>query len=238
MTKRIGIVGGIGPESTIDYYRLLLARFRDHGSAAAPSILINSIDVTRLLALANSDDRAGLTEYLLDAVGALARAGAELALFAANTPHLVFDEVQRRAPIELVSIVEATCEAARTMGLKRVGLLGTRVTMQGRFYPDLFATRGITVVVPEDAEQACVHEKYVEELVAGRFLAETRAEFLALIDRMRGRDGIQGVILGGTELPLLLRESSHALPLLDTTRIHVDAVVARAVAETAGQQPA
>jgi aspartate racemase len=232
--KLIGIVGGIGPESTIDYYRLLLARFREQGGANTPGILINSIDVVQLLALANSGDRAGLTEYLLEAITRLARAGADLALFAANTPHLVFDEVQQRAPMKLVSIVTATCEAAQTLGLRRVGLLGTRFTMQGHFYPKVFATRGITVAVPEAADQDYVHEKYVKELVKGKFLAETRAGFLGVIDRMRGRDGIEAVILGGTELPLLLRESTHPLPFLDTTQIHVDAVVACAGPDTAG----
>jgi aspartate racemase len=231
--KLIGIVGGIGPESTIDYYRLLLARFRE-GGANTPGILINSIDVVQLLALANSGDRAGLTEYLLEAITRLARAGADLALFAANTPHLVFDEVQQRAPMKLVSIVTATCEVAQTLGLRRVGLLGTRFTMQGHFYPKVFAPRGITVAVPEAADQDYVHEKYVKELVKGKFLAETRAGFLGVIDRMRGRDGIEAVILGGTELPLLLRESTHPLPFLDTTQIHVDAVVACAGPDTAG----
>jgi aspartate racemase len=232
--KVIGIVGGIGPESTVDYYRMLLARFRERGSAKTPGILINSIDVIQLLALANSGDRAGLTEYLLRAIEALARAGADLGLFAANTPHLVFDEVQRRAPIRLVSIVAATCDAAHSSGMTRVGLLGTRFTMQGHFYPEVFAARRIAVVVPEAADQTYVHEKYVNELVAGKFLAETRAGFLAVIDRMRARDGIDGVILGGTELPLLLRESTHALPFLDTGRIHVDAVVGCVLSERAG----
>ena len=227
--KVIGIVGGIGPESTIDYYRLLLARFRERGGAGTPGILINSIDVVQLLALASSGDRAGLTGYLLAAVTTLARAGADLALFAANTPHLVFDEVQQHAPIKLVSIVAATCETAQTLGFRRVGLLGTRFTMQGNFYPEVFATRGMTVIVPEAPDLAYVHEKYVDELVAGKFLAETRAGFLDVIDRMRERDGIEAVILGGTELPLLLRESTHPLPFLDTTWIHVDAVVACAM---------
>jgi len=229
----VGLVGGIGPESTIDYYRLLLARFRERGSPRNPDILINSIDVARLLSLADSGDRAGLTEYLAGAVQVLARAGADLALFAANTPHLVFDEVQRRAPIELVSIVAATCEAARRMGLTRVGLLGTRVTMRGDFYRTVFAERGITVVAPEATDLEDVHQRYVKELVAGTFLAETRTKFFEVIDRMRARDAIQGVILRGTELPLLLRGAVHPLPFLDTTRIHVDAVVERAISDTA-----
>lgn len=231
--KTIGMVGGIGPESTVDYYRLLLARFREHGTNV-PDILINSIDVARLLELARFDDRTELTDYLLHAVEALARAGADLAFFAANTPHVVFDEVQRRAPTPLVSIVLATREAAQALGVRRVGLLGTRFTMQGRFYLDAFATHGITVVVPETSDLAYVHEKYVNELVAGKFLAETRAGFLAVIERMCERDGIEAVILGGTELPLLLREATRSVPFLDTTRIHVDAVVALAASDITG----
>lgn len=201
--KAIGIVGGIGPESTVDYYRLL--------------------------ELAGSRDHAGLTGYLLGAVEALA-------IFAANTPHIVFDEVRQRSPIELVSIVSATCDAAQGLGMKRVGLLGTRFTMQGRFYPDVFDTRGIAVVAPGAAAQEYVHEKYVSELVAGRFLDETRTGFLDVIDRMQRDEEIERVILGGTELPLLLRESRSRLPLLDTTRIHVDAVVARVTAGSPGRR--
>jgi aspartate racemase len=227
------MVGGIGPESTVDYYRLLLARFREHGPNV-PNILINSIDVARLLELANSDDPADLTEYLLHAVEALARAGADLAFFAANTPHLVFNEVQRRAPLQLVSIVQATCEAAQSLDVTCVGLLGTRFTMLAQFYADVFATRGITIAVPQKSDLAYVHEKYVNELVAGKFLAETRAGFLAVIERMRQRDGIEGLILGGTELPLLLREVTQTVPFLDTTRIHVDAVVGLAVSDNPG----
>lgn len=229
----IGMVGGIGPESTVDYYRLLLARFREHG-ANIPHILINSIDVARLLELARFEDGAELTEYLLQAVETLTRAGADLAFFAANTPHIVFEEVQRRASIRLVSVVLATCKAAQALNLRRVGLLGTKFTMQGRFYPDVFAPAGITVVVPQASDQAYVHAKYVNELVAGKFLAETRAGFVAVIERMRQRDGIEGLILGGTELPLLLREVTQSVPFLDTTRIHVDAVVGLALSETVG----
>lgn len=136
--------------------------------------------------------------------------------------------MQWRASIPLVSIVAATCEVAESLGLKQVGLLGTRFTRQGRFYPDVFAKRGVAVVVPRPDDQAYVHEKYVQELVPGTFQAETRDGFVRVIDRMRDSDGIDGVILGGTELPLLLRGVAYPLPLLDTARIHVDATVSQA----------
>lgn len=226
--RPIGIVGGIGPESTIDYYRSILAAARERGIDAAPSIVIHSIDVTRLLALAGAGRVDELARYLLDSVDALARAGAKVALFAANTPHLVFDEVAARASIPLVSIVAATCDAAERQGLRRLGLVGTRFTMEGRFYPAVFEARGLSIVVPSDDDLAYVHDTYVGELVAGVFTETARHGVAAVLDRMRQRDGIDGVILGGTELPLLLRGLDTPMPLLDTTRIHVAAVVALA----------
>jgi aspartate racemase len=159
----------------------------------------------------------------------LARAGAGVAIIAANTPHMVFDRVQPRAAVPLVSIVEATRDAAEAQGLRRLGLLGTRFTTQARFFPDVFAARGLEVVVPEHADLMYVHEKYVGELVEGRFLDSTRAGLVGVMERMRDRAGIDGVILGGTELPLILRDVPFALPLLDTTRIHVDAALRAAL---------
>lgn len=131
----------------------------------------------------------------------------------------------------LISIVEATCAEAKKQGIRTAGLLGTRFTMQASFYPDVFSREGITVVVPDDAEQVYIHEKYVGELLANIFLPETRARLLEIIDRMKDQEQIQAVILGGTELPLLLRdEAAFGIPLLDTTQIHVQAVVAELLA--------
>ena len=135
---------------------------------------------------------------------------------------------RRRSPLPLVSIVEATCAAARAQGLRRLGLFGTRFTMQGRFYPDVFTRSGIELVVPAAAEQEYIHEKYMSELVLGVVLPETRARLLEVVDRLRRQENIDGLILGGTELPLILRDAREAgVPLLDTTRIHVEAIVGR-----------
>ena len=134
--KTIGIVGGIGPESTIEYYRSIIAAYREHTrDGSYPSIIINSINVTKMLDMIGANDLAAVTHYLAGEVNRLAQAGAELGLLAANTPHIVFDEIQQQSPIPLVSIVEATCEATRALGLTTVGLFGTRFTMQGNFYP-------------------------------------------------------------------------------------------------------
>lgn len=231
--NRLGILGGIGPESTIAYYRLIIAAGRERLGGAAPPVLVNSIDVEKVLRLAEDDPVPGLRDYLLAEIAVLARAGASLGLIAANTPHLVFDELRGRSPIPLVSIVEAARDAARQQGLARLGLFGTRFTMQGRFYRDVCSPAGIELVTPHEDEQAFVHDKYVGELLKNRFLPETRDGVLAIVRTMVERDRIDGVILAGTELPLLLGDDTGGgVPLLDTTRIHVQAAVEQAWGNT------
>ena len=230
--KTIGIVGGIGPESTIDYYRMLVTGYRERvPDDSYPHLIVNSIDLKRALDLLYADDLAGLTEYLVDAVEVLARAGAEMGFLAANTAHIVFDDVARRAPFPLVSIVEATCAEAKAQGLKRLGLLGTRFTMQGKFYPIVFAREGMALVTPAAGEQDYIHGKYFSELVPGIFKDQTRDEMLTIIRRMKEADAIDGLVLAGTELPLLLRGAEvPGAPFLDTATIHVKAILERAFA--------
>lgn len=231
--KTLGIVGGIAPESTVDYYRQIVALYRARRSDGGyPHILINSIDLKRMLDLIGAGNLPEVTEYLLAEVVRLATAGADFGLFASNTPHLVFDDIRQRSPIPLVSIVEASCEAALALGLRKVGLLGTRFTMQGGFYPKVFSAHRIEVVVPRPDEQDYVHDRYMDELVHGVYRAETRGQLLTIVERLRNQEGIQGLILGGTELPLLLRDGPQpGIPLLDTTKIHVKRAVAELLAE-------
>ncbi|HKR65593.1 MAG TPA: amino acid racemase [Thermoanaerobaculia bacterium] len=221
--KPIGLIGGIGPESTIIYYRAILARVRN-----AP-ILINSIDVTRVLDLAGRGAREEMAEWMLRELDVLARAGARVGAFASNTPHLVFDAVQRRAPLPLVSIVDAAAGAVADAGMRRVALFGTKFTMSGGFYADVFSRRGIEVIVPDEREQDFIHGKYVGELLNNIFSDETRAAILAIATSLRERAHVEGVILGGTELPLLITQHEHdGLRLLDTMQIHVERIVAAA----------
>jgi aspartate racemase len=225
--KRLGIIGGIGPESTIIYYRAIMAAGRDY-LGGAPPILLNSIDVQRVLRLAEDDPVPGLRDYLVSEITLLAQAGVSVGLIAANTPHIVFDDVRRQSPIELVSIVEAAKDAARGRGLTRLALFGTKFTMQGRFYPDVFVPSGIELVCPAPDEQAFIHDSYVGELLRNIFLPTTRERLQRIIQAMKDRDGIDGVLLAGTELPLLLTgDNACDLPLLDTTQIHVAAAVRR-----------
>jgi aspartate racemase len=224
--KTAGIIGGIGPESTIEYYRRLVDSYRRRQREGEyPHLFINSINMKRMLDLLGVDNLAGLTDYLADELGRLARVGADFGAIASNTPHIVFDELRRRSSIPLISIVETACERAKQLGLKRVALLGTHFTMQGAFYPAVFSRAGITLVTPDLIEQAYVHDKYMDELVEGVILEETRRRFLHIVEALRKRDAIEGVVLGGTELPLLLREEPEGLLFLNTTQIHVDRIV-------------
>jgi aspartate racemase len=224
--KTLGIVGGIGPESTVDYYRSLIQMWRERRQdGSAPSILVNSIDLMKMLALIGSNDLTGAIDYLSHEVQRLSRAGADVGLLAANTPHIVFDELQRRSSIPLISIVEATRAVAEELGLRRLALLGIRFTMQGRFYPDVFSKAGISLIVPEEDEQTYIHDKYMNELVKGVLLPETRDQLLTIVDRLAKQEHAQGVILAGTELPLILRDTSSEIPFLDTTQIHAKAAI-------------
>ena len=226
--KRLGIIGGTGPESTVEYYRRTMAVYRQRTplGQAAPSLIINSIDNQKLLDLAGANDLARLADYLANEVERLARAGAGLALFAANTPHLVFDEVRQRSSIPMLSIVEVTCDAAATAGLRRLALFGARFTMAASFFPEIFARRQIAIVVPNEAEQTWIHDKYMSELLPGIVRDETRAGLVEILRAMKQRDNVDGLILGGTELSLIFREPLAAgLPVLDTTQIHVEAAV-------------
>ncbi|MFL6290961.1 MAG: aspartate/glutamate racemase family protein [Thermoanaerobaculia bacterium] len=223
----LGMIGGLGPESTIDYYRRILEAWEREEPGTAPSIVIDSLDVRRALRLVETDLPA-LTEYLLASLRRLAGAGAGFAAMTANTPHIVFDELVARSPVPLLSIVEVCAEEASARGLRRLALLGTRFTMEAPFYPEVCARYGIAVVPPEEADRAWVHEMYVEELLRGRFLDDTRRRVLALAGRLRDEEGVEGIILGGTELPLLLPAPVLAdIPALDTTALHVAAIVKR-----------
>jgi aspartate racemase len=223
----VGLVGGVGPESTIDYYRRILSEWSEIHPKSAPAIVIDSLDVTRALHLV-ATDRNGFIEYLAGSIHRLTGAGVDFIAMTANTAHLVFDELAARSSVPLLSIVEVTAEEAKHLELRRLLLLGTRFTMQGPFYPQVFARHGLTVVCPPEGDRLWVHDRYVSQLLAGDFRDETRAEFVALIERLKRDENVDGVILGGTELPLLLQSSTIAgLPLLDTTALHVRAIVAR-----------
>lgn len=223
--KHIGIIGGLGPEATIDYYKRIVEHFHARNqSLSVPEIVIVSVDITRLFALVDAQEWETLAAWLADKVGGLQAAGADFAVISANTPHVVFDQVQALSPIPLLSIVDTTLAAAQAAGYRRLGLLGTAFTMQSSFFGERFARDGIAVFVPEAEEQQRIHERLINEIELGIFNATTKQELLAIVRELKTRHQLDAIILGCTELPLILRDGDADIPFLNTTAIHVDAI--------------
>jgi aspartate racemase len=174
----------------------------------------------------DANDLVALADYISASVERLVRAGAEVALIAANTPHIVFDEVQARSAAPLVSLVQAACDHAQALGIRRLGLLGTGFTMRGEFYPKVFARAGLELVTPTENEKELIHSAYINELLKNNFRPETRVAIVQIIERMRDEEAVTAALLAGTELPLLLRGAEPTgVTFLDTTLIHVGAAV-------------
>jgi len=228
MTDRmLGIVGGVGPESTADYYHRLIARWRERGPANTyPSILIDSLNSRAALEAMLAGDIEPSVRMFSASVGRLAGAGAGLAIVASVMMHKAVHPVAAAAPIPVLSILEAIVAAARGRELRRLGLLGARPTVEGTFFAQPFEAAGIELVRPSEADRAWVHEIYFGELVRGDFRDATRDRLVEIVESMRDTAGIDGVILGGTELPLILREPTYAgVPALDSIGIHVEAAL-------------
>jgi len=223
----LGIVGGTGPESTVDYYRSLVATWRRRRpDGSYPRIVINSIEAGRDFRNLAESDLGAVGRDLGAAVALLVAAGCQRALLASNASYLAFDQIDPPPAIPLIHIVEAARDAAMTAGHQRLGLLGARFVMESDLYPAAFAAAGLAVVAPGPAEQDAVHEIYFGELVQGVFRDQSRDALIAVVATMRERDRIDAVILGGTELALILTEATYAgVAVLNTARIHVDAAV-------------
>ena len=224
--KKIGIIGGLGPEATIDYYRIIIESYREKTKGGFPAIIINSLDMSEfscMMMKARELDKT--TKWLANAVTSLHRAGADFALIASNTPHIMFNEVKALSSIPMLSIVEETCNVADKLGLKKIGLLGTKITMSADFYQKVFSKKNISIVVPSKQEQDYIHKKLVTEIIFNKILEQTHTEFLTIIKNMIDRAQIQGVVLGCTELPLILTKDEFGIPFLNTTKIHAESAV-------------
>ena len=224
---RAGILGGLGAESTIDYYRRILAVWQETRPDSFPELTIDSLDVNRGIALVR-DDRPALVEYLLASIQRLASAGCTFVAMAANTPHVVFGELVPRSPVPLLNIVETCADEAQRIGARRLGMLGTGFTMESSMYPDVFRRRRMEVFTPDTPGRAWMHERYLGELLKGVFRDDTRDGVGRLVDEMIARHRIDALVLAGTELPLLIGKGPiSGLPMLDTTELHVRAIVGR-----------
>ncbi len=226
-TKRIGLVGGLGPEATLEYYRGIIDEFKSTDTSLNyPEIIIYSVNLSELIGMMNRKEYDRVIVYLLGAIDSLKKAGADFAAMSANTPHLVFDTLVKVSPLPLVSIVEATCEEVQRLGLKQPGLIGTGFTMSGTFYQDVFDRRGIPVLLPDNKDKKIINEKLFSEIELGIFKDETRDLLIQIIEKMVHNQHIDCLILGCTEFPLILTEAWYAgIPMLNTTKIHVDAIV-------------
>lgn len=224
--KKIGIVGGLGPESTADYYKEIISAFNTkYKDLAYPEIFIYSLNLKELLDFINRQKWAEISQWLLEKIKIVAGAGADFAAIASNTPHIVFYEVNEKSPIPLLSIVEETCNAAEKLNLKRIGLMGTRLTMEADFYKKPFREKGIEIVVPSESERELIQERLFAEIELGIIKDSTRDELLDIVKRMIDEDKIDSLILGCTELPLILPRSKYGIPFLNTTAIHCESII-------------
>jgi len=229
MHKRIGILGGLSPESTVEYYQYITRnytqRFGDYGY---PEIIIYSVSFQPYVDWPNQERWDRVAQGLSQAAQSLQAAGADFILIAANTMHLVLDQVQASVHVPILSLLDVVAEAILARKIQTVGLLGTRFTMDKPLYRDSLARRGITVLVPEADDREVVNRVIYDELVAGKIRAESRAAYVEIIGKLAGR-GAQGIILGCTEIPLLVSEADAGLPLFDTTVLHAEAALNYAV---------
>ena len=226
-TKRIGLVGGLGPEATLEYYKGIINAFKsDNTSLNYPEIIIYSMNLSELVGMMTRKEYDRVIVYLLGAIDSLKKAGADFAAMGANSPHLVFDELAQVSPLPLISIVESAYDEVRRLGLQKPGLIGTGFTMSGTFYQDVFGRREIEVIVPEEPDMKIINEKLFSEIELGIFKDETRNLLIRIIEKMVHTQHIDSLILGCTEFPLILTENEYAgIPMLNTTQLHIDAIV-------------
>jgi len=228
--KKTGIIGGLGPESTLYYYRIFidLCRQTEELQGGYPELVIYSMNMKEIMRLWSSGYKNAEQFKLLEAIGSLHKAGADFAIIACNAMHQYYEDIRAKSPIPLLSIVEETCKKVVRLGLSMVGLFGASPTMKSGFYQKVFSENNVSIVVPSDEEQACISGKVVSELARGIFLDETRNAYLKIAHRMISEQSIQGLILGCTEIPLLLDESCEAklgIPLFDTAKIHMQSAL-------------
>ena len=229
MHKKIGILGGMSPESTVAYYeyitRAYTERFGDYGY---PEILIYSVSFQSYVDWANRERWDLMAQGLSQAAQTLADAGADFVLIATNTMHLFFDAVQSNVAVPVLNLLDVVGEVILARGVNTVGLLGTSFTMEKPFYREALAQKGIAVLTPDAPDRAYVNAVIFDELVAGRIREQSRAGFVRIVDRLAER-GAEGVVLGCTEIPLLIGQDDVSTPLFDTTTIHAEAALRYAV---------
>jgi len=224
--KKIGLVGGTGPESTLMYYKELNTRIDQlTNEKAMPDLAIESVDFRKAWAYVSNGEKDNLADYLSEKVSCLKSTGCEVISLTAGTMHLVINEIEKKTGVSLVSIPKAVADEAASKGYTKVGLLGTIFTMEQDYMKKDLINAGIEVCIPGKEDRELVAKRIFEELELGIVKEETLKEFQDLIVKMQNEQGIQAVILGCTELPLLLNEKNSPLPILDSVEIHIRKLV-------------
>ncbi|MFT8425640.1 MAG: amino acid racemase [Liquorilactobacillus sp.] len=223
--KKIGLIGGMGPVSTVDYYQQLVTKFQQSHPNACPPIVIDSLDVFKLLTLEEMRDRHSLIQILLASLNNLKKAGASFAALTANTPHMVFDELTTVSPLPLISIIDSTLAAIKKNRQRNIGLLGTKMTMELGFYQKKLQSAGINLVTPSAEQIDTIHQIISEELEVGIVTAQSKQKLLEIIKKMSSKSNLEGIILGCTELPLILGQKDISITVYDTVSIHVNDIL-------------
>lgn len=224
--KTIGLLGGMSWESTLEYYRIINHTVKMHlGGTHSAQCLLYSVDFAEMEALQHANEWDALTEAMIAAIRRLEHGGAECLVICTNTMHRLADEVQAATPLPLIHIADATAAAVKAQGLQTVGLLGTRFTMEGDFYRGkLEREHSLKVLLPDEAGREAVHRVIYDELIHGIIRAESRQVYVEIIADLQAQ-GAQGVILGCTEIPLLVGQSDVVIPVFDTAALHAQAAV-------------
>ena len=223
--KTIGLVGGLGWVSTLDYYRYFneLIYAKTNGECTA-EVIINSVNypaIARLTAAGKWDE---ISKIITEAAKKLEGAGATCILLGANTMHNIAPQVQAAVSIPLIHIADETGKAITKKGIKKIALLGTKYTMTMNFFKDKLASQGIETIIPDEADIEIINDGIYKELALGIITAATKQQYLTVMDKLKAA-GAEGVILGCTEIPLLIKDKDYSLPLFDTTFIHASAAV-------------
>jgi aspartate racemase len=218
--NKIGLIGGITPESTILYYRILNQLNTTRlGESHSAEIIVNTFDFGQISNLQKDERWDLLDKMMADAGKSLENAGATCILICANTMHLCIDAVRNVVTIPVIHIAEATSKEITTKGLKKVALLGTKYTMEKDFFKDILTSAGIQTVIPNEGDREEIHRVIYNELSKGEIKKSSKEKYLKIIDTLI-KDGAEGIILGCTEIPLLIEQKDVSVPVFDTTAIH------------------
>ena len=230
--KKIGLVGGLGPEATVLYYEGMVREAQKRfGRKYFPYLVINSVNAFEMMPMLDAKDFDTLSKWLLGHLRVLADAGAELAGIASNTPHIVFSQIESKSPIPLIPIMRGPVEGAKKRKYSKVLLIGTRFAMESGFYQKAFEESDTELLIPEEPDRERIHRIILDELIYGVIKAETRNALFDIVRRMADKTALDAVILGCTELPLIMKPEDSDWPFLNTTQLHIETLVREACGE-------